>query len=90
MGCVKLARSIDEVRTLASEILGMTLVTHQTGPEGKLVQKIYIEEGVDIQDEFYFSVVLDRAAEMPIIMASTEGGMDIERWQKKHPKKLLK
>jgi succinyl-CoA synthetase beta subunit len=70
-GGVKLARSIDEVRKLASEILGMTLVTHQTGPEGKVVQKVYIEEGADIQDELYLGVVLDRAAEMPVIMAST-------------------
>ena len=77
-GGVKLAKSLEEVRTLSREILGMTLVTHQTGPEGKLVQKVYIEEGANIQDELYLSVVLDRAAEMPIIMASTEGGMDIE------------
>jgi len=78
-GGVKLAKSIDEVRTLADEILGMTLVTHQTGPEGKLVQKVYIEEGADIKDELYLGVVLDRAKEMPVIMASTEGGMEIEK-----------
>jgi succinyl-CoA synthetase beta subunit len=89
-GGVKLAKSIDEVRTLAGEILGMTLVTHQTGPEGKVVHKVYIEEGADIQDEFYFSVVLDRAAEMPIIMASTEGGMDIETVAEKTPEKIIK
>jgi len=89
-GGVKLAKSIDEVRTLAGEILGMTLVTHQTGPEGKLVNKVYIEDGADIQDEFYFSVVLDRAAEMPIIMASTEGGMDIETVAEKTPEKIIK
>ena len=77
-GGVKLAKSLDEVRELATEILGMQLVTHQTGPEGKKVNKIYIEDGADIQDEFYLSVVLDRAAEMPIFMVSTEGGMDIE------------
>ena len=59
-GGVKLAKSIEEVETLANEILGMTLVTHQTGPEGKLVQKLYIEDGADIKDEFYLSVVLDR------------------------------
>jgi len=59
-GGVKLAKSLDEVRELADEILGMTLVTHQTGPEGKLVQKLYIEDGADIKDEFYLSVVLDR------------------------------
>ncbi len=89
-GGVKLAKSIDEVRTLAGEILGMTLITHQTGPEGKLVNKVYIEDGADIQDEFYFSVVLDRAAEMPIIMASTEGGMDIETVAEKTPEKIIK
>jgi len=89
-GGVKLARSLDEVRTLATEILGMTLVTHQTGPEGKLVQKVYIEEGAAIADELYLSVVLDRAAEMPIIMASTEGGMDIETVAHETPEKIIK
>jgi len=89
-GGVKLAKSKDEVRQLATEMLGMTLVTHQTGPEGKLVQKVYIEEGADIKDELYLSVVLDRAAEMPIIMASTEGGMDIETVAEKTPEKIIK
>ncbi|HHB94177.1 MAG TPA: ADP-forming succinate--CoA ligase subunit beta [Campylobacterales bacterium] len=89
-GGVKLAKSIEEVETLAGEILGMTLVTHQTGPEGKLVQKVYIEEGADIKDELYLSVVLDRAAELPIIMASTEGGMDIETVAEKTPEKIIK
>jgi succinyl-CoA synthetase beta subunit len=89
-GGVKLAKSLEEVEKLASEILGMTLVTHQTGPEGKLVQKVYIEEGADIQDELYLSVVLDRANEMPLIMASTEGGMDIETVAEKTPEKIIK
>ncbi len=89
-GGVKLAKSLDEVKELADEILGMTLVTHQTGPEGKLVQKVYIEDGADIKDEFYLSVVLDRAKEMPIIMASTEGGMDIETVAEKTPEKIIK
>jgi len=89
-GGVKLAKSIEEVEKLAGEILGMTLVTHQTGPEGKLVQKVYIEEGADIQDELYLSVVLDRAREMPLIMASTEGGMDIETVAEKTPEKIIK
>jgi len=88
-GGVKLAKTIEEVETLANEILGMTLVTHQTGPEGKLVQKLYIEEGADIKDEFYLSVVLDRKAEMPIIMASTEGGMEIETVAEKTPEKII-
>jgi len=88
-GGVKLAKSLDEVREYANQILGMQLVTHQTGPEGKLVQKIYIEEGADIQSEYYISVVLDRAREMPIIMASTEGGMDIETVAEKTPEKII-
>jgi succinyl-CoA synthetase beta subunit len=89
-GGVKVAKSLDEVRKLAGEILGMTLITHQTGPEGKLVQKVYIEDGADIKDEFYLSVVLDRAKEMPVIMASTEGGMDIEKVAAETPEKIIK
>ncbi len=89
-GGVKLAKSIDEVREFADEILGMTLVTHQTGPKGKLVQKIYIEEGADIADELYLGVVLDRAKEMPVIMASTEGGMEIEKVAAETPEKIVK
>ena len=89
-GGVKLARSIIEVEQLASEILGMTLVTHQTGPEGKLVEKVYIEEGADIKDELYLGIVLDRAKEMPVIMASTEGGMDIETVAHNTPEKIIK
>ena len=89
-GGVKLAKSLDEVKKYASEILGMTLITHQTGPEGKLVQKLYIEDGADIKDEFYLSVVLDRAQEMPVIMASTEGGMSIEEVAAETPEKIIK
>jgi len=89
-GGVKLAKSIEEVEKLASEIIGMTLVTHQTGPEGKLVQKVYIEEGADIKDELYLGVVLDRAKEMPVIMASTEGGMEIEKVAEETPEKIIK
>lgn len=89
-GGVKLAKSIEEVRTLSEEILGMTLVTHQTGPEGKLVQKLYIEDGADIKDELYLGVVLDRAREMPVIMASTEGGMAIEDVAHDTPEKIIK
>jgi succinyl-CoA synthetase beta subunit len=89
-GGVKLAKSLEEVEKLADEILGMTLVTHQTGPEGKLVQKVYIEEGADIQDELYLGVVLDRAKEMPVIMASTEGGMEIEKVAEETPEKIIK
>ncbi len=89
-GGVKLARSLEEVKTLANEILGMTLVTHQTGPAGKLVQKVYIEEGADIADELYLGVVLDRAREMPVIMASREGGMEIEKVAAESPEKIIK
>jgi succinyl-CoA synthetase beta subunit len=89
-GGVKLAKSPQEVKELADEILGMQLVTHQTGPEGKLVQKVYIEEGADIKDEFYLGVVLDRAKEMPVIMASTEGGMEIEKVAEESPEKIIK
>jgi len=89
-GGVKLAKSLEEVKQFADEILGMTLVTHQTGPEGKLVQKVYIEDGADIQDEYYLGVVLDRAKEMPVIMASTEGGMEIEKVAEETPEKIVK
>lgn len=89
-GGVKLARSLDEVKKYTSEILGMTLVTHQTGPAGKLVQKVYIEEGADIADELYLGVVLDRAREMPVIMASREGGMEIEKIAASSPEKIIK
>jgi succinyl-CoA synthetase beta subunit len=88
-GGVKLAKTIEEVEQLASEILHMTLVTHQTGPEGKEVHKVYIEEGADIKDELYLGVVLDRAKEMPVIMASTEGGMEIEKVAEHSPEKIV-
>ena len=89
-GGVKLAKSLEEVEEHAKNILGMTLVTHQTGPEGKLVQKVYIEEGADIKSEFYLGMLLDRAAEMPVMMASTEGGMEIEKVAEETPEKIVK
>ncbi|WP_200762254.1 ADP-forming succinate--CoA ligase subunit beta [Nitrosophilus alvini] len=89
-GGVKLARSLDEVREIALQLLGMTLVTHQTGPEGKKVEKVYVEEGADIQKEYYLGMVLDRASEMPVMMASTEGGMEIEEVAAKTPEKIIK
>ena len=89
-GGVKLARSIDEVREIAGQILGMQLVTHQTGPEGQLVRRLYIEEGADIARELYLGVVLDRATSRITFMASTEGGMDIEEVAETHPEKILK
>ncbi|MCD4795794.1 MAG: ADP-forming succinate--CoA ligase subunit beta [Candidatus Cloacimonetes bacterium] len=89
-GGVKLAKSLDEVEKYASEILGMTLVTHQTGPAGKVVKKVYIEGGVNIKKEFYLGMVLDRAQEMPVMMASTEGGVEIEKVAAEMPEKIIK
>ncbi|MFI4934426.1 MAG: ADP-forming succinate--CoA ligase subunit beta [Caulobacterales bacterium] len=78
-GGVKLARSLDEVRAEATKMLGMTLVTHQTGPKGKVVRRLYIEEGAAIQKEYYLSLLVDRETSRVAIVASTEGGMDIEQ-----------
>jgi succinyl-CoA synthetase beta subunit len=89
-GGVKLARSIDEVRKLASEILGMQLVTHQTGPEGQKVKRLLIEEGADIKKEYYVGIVTDRASQKVCVMASSEGGMEIEVVAEKTPEKILK
>jgi succinyl-CoA synthetase beta subunit len=89
-GGVKLARSIEEVRSLSDEILGMTLVTHQTGAAGQLVGRIYVEEGADIDRELYLGVVLDREASKVCFMASTEGGMEIEKVAEETPERILK
>ena len=89
-GGVKLAHSMEEVETLAGEILGMTLVTHQTGPEGKLVQKLLIEAGQKIEKELYLSLLVDRATASIIIMASQDGGMDIEEVAEKTPERIIK
>lgn len=89
-GGVKLARSIDEVQRLASEILGMQLVTHQTGPEGQKVRRLLIEEGADIKKEYYVGIVVDRASQRVCVMASSEGGMEIEEVAAKTPEKILK
>ncbi|MBK7975694.1 MAG: ADP-forming succinate--CoA ligase subunit beta [Deltaproteobacteria bacterium] len=89
-GGVKLGNGPAEVRRLASEILGMQLVTHQTGPEGKLVQKVLIEEGCDIARECYLGVVVDRMLRRPVVMASTEGGVEIEKVAAETPEKILK
>ncbi|ACZ12111.1 ADP-forming succinate--CoA ligase subunit beta [Sulfurospirillum deleyianum] len=89
-GGVKLARSIEEVARYTQSLLGKNLVTHQTGPLGTVVQKVYIEEGMDIADEFYLGIVLDRAQEMPVIMASREGGMEIEKIAHETPEKIIK
>ncbi len=89
-GGVKVAKSIDEVRTYASEILGKTLVTHQTGPEGKEVKRLLIEEGCDIQKEYYIGLVLDRATSSVVMMASEEGGTEIEEVAEATPEKIFK
>lgn len=89
-GGVKIVHSLSDVKKAATELLGMTLVTHQTGPEGKLVRKVYVEEGIKIVDELYLSIVLDRAIEMPIILALKEGGVDIETVAAKSPEKIIK
>ncbi|NDE42331.1 MAG: ADP-forming succinate--CoA ligase subunit beta, partial [Betaproteobacteria bacterium] len=89
-GGVKLARSVDEVRQLAGEILGMQLVTHQTGPAGQKVRRLLIEEGADIQKEYYVSALTDRASQRVAFMASSAGGMDIEQVAHDTPEKILK
>ncbi|MDW3686313.1 ADP-forming succinate--CoA ligase subunit beta [Cupriavidus sp. CV2] len=87
-GGVKVAKSIDEVKTYATNILGMTLVTHQTGPEGKKVNRLLIEEGADIKKELYVSLVVDRVSQKVALMASSEGGMDIEEVAAHSPEKI--
>ena len=89
-GGVKLVRSADEAHAAAEEILGMMLKTPQTGPEGQLVQKVWIEEGSDIAKEYYVGIVLDREKGLPVVMASSEGGMDIEEVAEKTPELILK
>ncbi|MCA0983343.1 ADP-forming succinate--CoA ligase subunit beta [Halobacillus yeomjeoni] len=89
-GGVKIAKNLDEVRTYADEILGKTLVTHQTGPEGKEVKRLLIEEGCDIQSEYYVGLVLDRATSRVTMMASEEGGTEIEEVAAETPEKIFK
>nr|WP_017554453.1 ADP-forming succinate--CoA ligase subunit beta [Heyndrickxia coagulans] len=89
-GGVKVAKNLDEVRTYAQELLGKTLVTHQTGPEGKEVKRLLIEEGCDIQKEYYVGLVLDRATSRVVLMASEEGGTEIEEVAAKTPEKIFK
>jgi succinyl-CoA synthetase beta subunit len=89
-GGVKLARSLDEVRARAGEILGMQLVTHQTGPAGQKVRRLLVEEGADIKKELYVGMVVDRGAQRVTLMASSEGGMDIEEVAAHTPEKIHK
>ncbi|MFT3954092.1 MAG: ADP-forming succinate--CoA ligase subunit beta [Piscinibacter sp.] len=88
-GGVKLAKSLDDVKTLAGQILGMQLKTHQTGPEGQKVRRLYIEEGADIKKEYYVSLVTDRATQKVAFIASSEGGMDIEEVAHSTPEKII-
>jgi succinyl-CoA synthetase beta subunit len=88
-GGVKLARSMAEVETLSTQILGMQLKTHQTGPEGQKVRRLYIEEGADIDKEYYVSLVTDRATQKVAFIASSEGGMDIEEVAHSTPEKIV-
>ena len=88
-GGVKVAKTIDDVKRIAGEILGMQLKTHQTGPEGQKVRRLYIEDGADIQKEYYVSAVTDRATQKIAFIASSEGGMDIEEVAHSSPEKII-
>lgn len=89
-GGVKLARSVEQASDLAGQILGMKLVTPQTGAEGRIVRRLLIEQGLDIKRELYLSILVDRAAEAPVILASASGGMEIEEVAKEHPEAILR
>lgn len=89
-GGVKIAKSLSEIETYANELLGKQLVTHQTGPEGKEVKRLYIEQGCDIQKEYYVGFVIDRATDKVTLMASEEGGTEIEEVAAKTPEKIFK
>jgi succinyl-CoA synthetase beta subunit len=89
-GGVKVVKSLDDVREAAKKMIGMQLVTHQTGPQGQEVRRIYVEEGCDIARELYLGILIDRATSQVTIMSSTEGGMDIEEVADKHPEKIVK
>lgn len=89
-GGIKLASNPEEAEKVAQEIIGMTLVTHQTGPEGKLVKRILVEEALDIAQELYVGIVIDRAKEEPVVMASSEGGVEIEKVAAETPELIFK
>src|SRR5881409_3581381 len=89
-GGVKLAKSPDEAAEIAGRMLGMTLVTPQTGPEGRKVQKVLVEEGLDIRRELYLGIVIDRQTGKPVFMASASGGMEIEEVAARNPEAILK
>ena len=87
-GGVKVAKSLEQVKEYSDQIMGMQLVTHQTGPEGQKVRRLLIEEGADIKKELYVSLVTDRVTQRVVLMASSEGGMDIEEVAESHPEKI--
>ncbi len=87
-GGVKVAKSIEDVEKYARQLLGMTLVTHQTGPQGKVVKRLYVEQGADIKKEYYVAMVVDRATQRVTLMGSSEGGMDIEQVAHDTPEKI--
>jgi len=89
-GGVKLVRSADEAASVAADLLGKTLVTHQTGPEGRVVKKLYLEAGSDIDREIYLAVVMDRAAAAPVVIAAAEGGVDIEELAERDPEAIAR
>jgi succinyl-CoA synthetase beta subunit len=89
-GGVKLCKTAAEARELASKMLGQTLVTHQTGPTGKVVRKVLIAASVDIEREVYFAILMDRASGVPVVVASTEGGVEIEKVAEEHPEKIMR
>ena len=89
-GGIKVVKSLDAVRGEAARMIGMTLVTPQTGPQGKEVKRVYIEQGCDIKRELYLAILVDRGSGRPMIIASTEGGMNIEEVAEKHPDKIVR
>jgi succinyl-CoA synthetase beta subunit len=89
-GGVKLAKNADEAERIARDMIGMTLKTHQTSPEGRLVSRVFVEEGLGIARELYLALILDRAAARPVLMASPDGGMDIEEVAATHPERIFK
>jgi len=89
-GGVKIAKTIDEVATIAKQMLGMRLITYQTGKDGQIVKKVLVEQGVDIDKEFYLGIVLDRSTSKNVVMVSTEGGVEIERVASESPEKIFK
>jgi succinyl-CoA synthetase beta subunit len=89
-GGIKVAKSPEEAQCLAAKMLGMILITHQTGPQGKLVKRLLVEEALGVAKELYLGIVIDRARECPVVMASTEGGMEVEKVAAEHPELIFK